>query len=369
MMDLETLSKTFEGYHGEVKSIAATVADLSGRLEQIETRAARPGAGATGAKGDAVAEYKALSVFARTGEDRELKAMSIGSDADGGYIVSPAISATMTKKLFDFSPLRRLARVETITTGDAWEEPIDNDEVGATWVGESQSRPATDTPTLGLLRVPVHEIYALQSVTQRLLDDATSNVGAWIENKISDKFARSEGTAFVSGDGVNRPKGLLSYSTSSSADSSRSWGTLQFVNSGGASSITADGLRDLMWAVRAPYRQGSSWLMSSATANSVDKLKDSAGDYLWRDGMTAGAPPSLLGYPVEFSEDMPAIAASAFPIAFGNFREGYVIVEKAGIRFLRDPFSSKPSVLFYAYRRVGGGVANSEAVKLLKIAA
>jgi HK97 family phage major capsid protein len=348
------------------REIAETT-ERTDRFEATLNRQSIAGLGGTGDARGGAAERKALGTFIRTGNDSDFKAMSISSDPDGGYLVHPVISERMTKRLFDQTPMRRLARVETIKAGDAWEEPIDADESGATWVGESEARPGTPTPQLGKLRIPVEEIYSLQPVTQRLVDDASIDIGQWIEGKIADKFARSEGTAMVNGDGVKKPTGFLTYPTATSPDLARPWGTLQHIVSGSASAVTADSLRDLVWSLRAPYRQGAAWLMNSNSANAIDKLTDANGDYLWRDGMTAGAPPSLLGYPVEFSEDMPDIAPGSVPIAFSNWRLAYLIVDKAGIRYLRDPFSSKPNLLFYAYRRVGGAVANSDAIKLLKI--
>jgi HK97 family phage major capsid protein len=265
--------------------------------------------------------------------------------------------------------MHRLARTVTIKIGDAFEEPVDMGESGATWAGENQARPATDTPPLGLLRVPVNEIYALQPITQRLLDDSYVDIGGWIESKIAEKFARSEGAACVSGDGIQKPQGFLAYRTSTDPDATRTASTLQHVISGASTTITADALRNLYWTLRAPHRPNARWLMASATANAIDKLKSGDGDYMWRNGMTAGAPPSLLNLAVEFSEDMPAVAAGTFPIALGDWQDGYLIVDKAGIRYLRDPYSSKPNVLFYAYRRTGGSVANFDAIKLMKIAA
>lgn len=365
----------------ELKEIAAAVAEMqttvSKRIDELEKYAEdleikfnRRGLGGetrTSAQDDDAASLKALSVFVRAGDDRDLKTMSVGSDPDGGYVVIPARSTSMTKKIFDANPMRRLARVEVITAGDAWEEPVDVDDIGATWVGETQSRPETDTAKLGLLRVPVHETYALQPITQRLLDDSYIDVGAWVEGKISDKFARQEGTAFVSGDGVKKPRGFLTYPTEATADATRPWGTLQYLPSGAADTITADALRDMVWGLRAPYRSGATWLMNSNTASVIDKLKNGDGAYIWRDSTAAGVPPTLLGYPVEFAEDMPDTAAGTLPIALGNWQKGYVVVEKVGIRLLRDPFSQKPYVLVYCYRRIGGDVANFEAIKLMKI--
>ena len=199
----------------------------------------------------------------------------------------------MTKKIFDASPIRRLARVETITTGDAWEEPIDNDDVGTEWVGESAARSATSTAQLGLLRVPVHESYSLQPVTKRLIDDASVDVGAWVEGEIPDKFARQEGLAFATGDRVAKPRGFLNYPTSTAADAARAWATIQHVVSGAAAAIKADALRNLVWRLRGTYRTEAAWVMNSNTAGLVDKLKDGDGRYIWRDSSAAGVPPTL----------------------------------------------------------------------------
>lgn len=369
---VEAIKASLETIENSTDTLKAEVKAANERIEQLEAINKRPGrVRHDNDNSEAKAELDAVAVFARTGDDSKLKniqaAMSVGSDPDGGYLVLPAISTGMTKKLFDQTPMRRLARVETITAGSEWVEPIDNGESGATWVGEQSARPATATPQLGELKIPLEEIYALQPVTQRLVDDSGFDLGGWIDGKVTDKFARTEGTAFVTGDGIAKPRGFLSYTTSTVTDATRPWGTLQYIPSGGATTITADGLKDAVWGLRAPYRAGSSWLMNSNTANAVDKLKTSgSGEYIWRDGMQAGSPPSLLGYPVEFDETMPDVAASSLSIAFGNFKLAYVVVDRAGIRFLRDPFTDKPRLLFYAYKRVGGGIANSEALKLVK---
>jgi len=376
----------------EIKAAVDKVADaakaredaLTKRLDAIEAKGNRASLGMGGEDSNpeaAAEERKALATFIRTGDETDLKAMSVGSDPDGGYLVSPVRSSGMQKRIRDLSPLRRLARVETITTGDAFEEPLDLGESGATWVGETAARPATTTPQLGMMRIPVHEIYALQTVTQRLLDDAGFDLGGWVDGKIAEKFARSEGEAFAAGDGIGKPRGLLDYTVVSTDDATRAWGQFQYFATGTADNLTpanpadlpgagpADVLRDVVWGLKAPYRANANWLMNSATANRLDKLKDGNGDYIWRAGMTAGAPPSLLGYAVEIDEQFPDIGAGALPIAFGDLKQAYVIVEKVGIRSLRDPYTSKPNVLFYAYRRIGGGAGNTEALKFVKIAA
>lgn len=315
----------------------------------------------------------AMAYFARSGDDSRFRAldhrsMSAASGPDGGYVVVPALSSSMTSRIFDESPIYGLARVIDMTSGDVWEEPLDMGESEAEWIGESSDREDTDTPQLGKLSIPLNEIDASQLITQKLLDVSYIDLGAWLEGKITDKFARKEGASFVCGDGILKPQGFLNVETDSAKDIIRPNDKLQYVPTGSATAITADSLRDLYWAMRAPHRKNATWLMASATANGIDKLKNEVGDYIWRPGQTAGAPPELLGRPVEFAEDMPAPGDGALPVAFGDWKAGYTIVQQPGLRLLRDPFSKKPNVIFYAYRRVGGGVANCDAIKLLKCA-
>jgi HK97 family phage major capsid protein len=321
-------------------------------------------------------ERKALAKMVRMGDAGEFKTYSVGDDPSGGYLVAPVLSASINRRVFDVSPLGRLARRISIPEGDAFEEPIDDGDIGATWVGENDARPATATSDLKYLLVSVKEIYALQTVTQRLLDDSRFDVGAWVEGKIADKFARTEGTAFITGDGVGKPRGLLSYPSTTDVDGVRPWFTIQHVNTGAngafiAATTTAspaDCLVDLVYALRAPYRPNARFLMNRRTAGAVRKLKDSEGKFIWADARE-GQPATLLGFPVELDEQMPDIATGSMSIAFGDMAQAYMVVEKPGVRLLRDPFTSKPNVLMYAYRRVGGGLQNGEAVKLLRFAA
>lgn len=368
--------EVMDALDGLTRVARASQEEVTRRLDDFEAKIQRPGmlSGGDRAAGDLVAERRALAQFVRSGDDSQLNklqqrhnSMSVDSDPDGGYLVMPALSAGMTKKLFDSTPMRRLARVETITSGDAWIEPVDFDDIGATWVSERGSRPETTSPKLNLLTVPVNEIYALAKVTQRLLDN-DFDLGTWLDNKMADKFSRTEGLAAVSGNGAEKPLGFLSATIVSTDDASRPWPQLQYVPSGAATDLTADALVDMTWKLRAPYRQGAVWLMNSNTASKIDKMKDGNGNYLWRNGMAAGVPPSLLNYPVEFSEDMPDVGANAHPVAFGNWKLGYVIVDKPGLRLIRDNLTDKPHVLFYSFRRVGGGIANSDAIKVQKVA-
>jgi HK97 family phage major capsid protein len=310
--------------------------------------------------------HKALETFVRTGDDSGIKSMAANSNPDGGFAVLPQYAFNMIEKIWDVNPMRGLSRVETLGSGNTWVENIDNSENAAVWVGETQARPQTGTPTIGQLQVPVNETYCLIPISAQLMQDSMFDVGAWVEQKVVDKFARQEGAAFISGTGGNQPLGLLSAPTSTAKDSTRPWGTLQTIKSGSASSITADALHSLVWSLRIPYRKGASWLMNSNTASVIDQFRDSVtGRYLWRESLTDGMPATLLGYPVTLCEDMPDVTAGSLSIAFGNFKVGYLVVDRQGVKMLQDPFSAKPWIQFYAYRRVGGAVANSEAVKLM----
>jgi len=351
--------------------------------EELELRFSRPGSGGgSEARGDLALEHKTMAAWARSdvrdfavfSSEFTVKTMSVGSDPDGGYTVLPAMSATMATKLRDISPIRRLANIETIGTGDALEIVDDYDDVGATWTGEHEA-PETDSPQLGKIRIRLDEITAQPKVTQRLLDDSMYDIGRWLDNKISEQFGIVEATAFIAGNGYTQPKGLVTYAmdSTSQADSSRNRGVVQFVKTGvaggwpTASAFPGDVLLNTYYSLRAPYRQNSTWLMNSATALLVSKFKDSEGRYLWQGGLQAGTPALLLGRPVEFAEDMPATASGTYPVLFGDIRRAYTIVERPGLRMLKDPFTSKPYTKFYTTKRVGGGLVDSDAIKAIKV--
>jgi len=222
-----------------------------------------------------------------------------------------------------------------------------------------------------LNRVMLQEVYISQSITQRLLDDAAYPLGEWMAERIADKMGRASGEAFVTGDGVNKPRGITQYALSTAVDASRPWGTIQSVKTGVSGAFAAattsvspaDVLVDTVYALRATYRQNASWLMNSKTAGACRKMKDADGRFIWTDSLVVGQPPIMLGYPVEIDEFIPDIGANAPAIWFGDWAQGYVIVDRPGVRLLRDPYTNKPNVIFYAYQRVGGGLQNSEAIK------
>lgn len=337
----------------------------SSRMNALEAALGRPGA-SRDSYGEEKTHMKALAPYLRRGDERELKALSVDVDPDGGYTVIPERSSQIITRLFDTSPMRALANIQN-TTSDALEILLDTTEAEAQWVGETGARNETNTPQLGLHKIPVHEMYANPRATQKLLDDSNISIENWLLDKITKRFTRRENTAFVNGDGVAQPRGFLTYPTSTAADTSRPWGTLQYVPSGTSGDFDLDDLNDLVATLKADYRAGASWLMTRATASAVRKKKDLQGQYLWQPSSQLGQPDSLLGFPVYLAEDMPAIAANALAIAFGDFREGYTIVDRIGLRVLRDPYTDKPHIRFYTTKRVGGDVTNFDAIKLLRL--
>jgi len=268
----------------------------------------------------------------------------------------------------EISPMRRIAQVVTTGVG-AFSTVWSNNAWGSGWVGETAARPETTTPALSTLEFAAGEIYANAAITQRLLDDSALNIESWLSSEIADEFTRQEGIAWISGNGVNKPRGLLTYVSGGASDGVHPGGNLTVVNGGSAATVSADGLVDFAYSLPSPYRQGASWLMSSSTAATIAKLKDGDGNYLWREGYKQGEPATLLGYTVEIDEGMPLVAADALPIAFGNFSRGYLINDRLGVRTIRDPYTNKPFVNFYTTKRVGGGVLDPKAIRLLRIAA
>jgi HK97 family phage major capsid protein len=357
----------------QVKKLSERVVDMTDtkeRLEKVETKINRPALGGDDKKSGRVSERKAAFLnYVRKGESRlsdfEVKLLSVDSDPQGGYWVEEDMSSEIITKIFETSPMREIAAIETISS-DALEIPEDINEADAGWVSERGARSETAAPKIGMRRIAVHELYAEPKATQQLLDDAKVNVEAWLSGKIADKIARTENLAFITGTGVGQPKGILSYATSLTPTNP---GQVQQVNSGNANLITDDGLRKLFYSVKSPYIQNAKWLMRRSTVQAVSLLKDSQGRYVWEPGLQMGDPQNLLGMPIVRMEDMPAVSAGNLAVAFGDFNKAYTIVDRMGIRMLRDPFTAKPFVLFYATKRTGGDVTNFEAYSVLKISA
>lgn len=317
---------------------------------------------------------KAIGAYLRTGDDDGLrglelegKALNTAVNAEGGYLVDPQTAEQIQGVLRSSSSLRTIANVVNVEA-TSFDVLVDHTDVGAGWATETAATTETDTPQIERISIPLHELSALPKASQRLLDDTAFDIEGWLAGRIADKFARAEASAFVSGDGVDKPTGFLTHSTVD--DASWTWGNLGYVITGTAGDFAAvnpaDAVVDLVYSLGARYRANASFVMNSKTAGAVRKMKDADGRFLWSDGLAAGEPARLMGYPVLIAEDMPDIATDAMAIAFGDFGSGYTIAERPDLRVLRDPFSAKPHVLFYATKRVGGDVSDFAAIKLLK---
>jgi HK97 family phage major capsid protein len=351
---------------------------LSRRIDDLALKSARPAFAASrgGASTRDMIEHKAaFDAYVRTGESAglraiEVKAMSVGSNADGGYVVTPEIESMIGKRLTAISPIRGIAGRREIS-GSVYKKPMMTTGPAVGWVGETAARPQTDSPVLDSLSFPAMELYAMPAATPTLLEDAAVNIDEWLASEVDQAFAAQEGTAFVSGDGSNKPKGFLSYTNV--ANASWSWGNIGYLATGAAGAFPEDDpsdvLVDLVYAVKAGYRQNGVFVMNRKTQAAIRKFKDASGSYLWHPPLQAGGRASLMTFPVIEAEDMPDIAANSFSVAFGDFGRGYLVVDRQGVRVLRDPFSAKPYVLFYTTKRVGGGVQDFDAIKLLKFAA
>ena len=348
------------------------------RMDELALRQARPALEGTRrvATDAAAREHKsAFDGYVRGGDPTtlralETKALSVGSNPDGGYLVPPDLEREIGARLAVISPIRGIASVREISSS-VYKKPFMTAGPAAGWVGETDARAQTTSPTVDALSFPAMELYAMPAATATLLDDSAVNIDEWIASEVELTFAIQEGAAFVNGDGVNKPNGFLAYPTV--ANASWSWGNLGYVASGAAGAFPEDDpsdvLVDLVYALKAGYRQNGHFVMNRKTQATIRKFKDSGGSYLWQPPAQAGGQASLMSFPLVEAEDMPNIGANALAVAFGDFRRGYLVVDRVGVRVLRDPYSAKPYVLFYTTKRVGGGVQDFDAIKLLKFAA
>lgn len=291
----------------------------------------------------------------------DYKALSVGIDPDGGYTVTPTMSNMILTRLYESDPIRQLASIESIST-DAFEELIDWSEANCGWEGETQTGSETSTPSFNKKRIPVHIMYAKPRATQQLLEDSGINIESWLSNKVADKMSRTEGAAFVSGDGIGKPRGFLTYANGTT------YGTIERVNMGAAATLTADGFINIKYALKEFYLSRGTWLLNRTTVREAMKLKDGAGDYLWKPGLSTDTNATILSLPVRMSTTMPTVAANALSVALADWTEAYKIVDRLGITVQRDPYTAKPFVEFYTRKRVGGDVINWDAIKIGVIA-
>ncbi|GIL03328.1 MAG: phage capsid protein [Alphaproteobacteria bacterium] len=342
-------------------------------IDRLVLKGRRPALeGGTTATLAQIEHRQAFEAYVRNGQDNglrrfEMKAMSYGSDPDGGYLVPDETASEIGRRLAAISPVRSIAAIRTVSAS-VYKKPFAVSGPATGWVAETDARPQTATPTLAELQFPTMEIYAMPAATQTLLEDAAVDIDAWIASEVEAAFAEQESAAFVAGDGVNKPRGFLDYDTVTEA--SWEWGKLGHVATGAdgafAASDPSDVLVDTIYALKAGYRQNAHWVMNRATQAEIRKLKDGDGNYLWQPPAAPGGRAMLMGFPLVEAEDMPDIGSDALAIAFGDFARGYLVVDRAGVRVLRDPYSAKPYVLFYTTKRVGGGVQDFDAIKLVK---
>ncbi|HEX6956253.1 MAG TPA: phage major capsid protein [Agromyces sp.] len=343
-----------------VEAIDARIDELEVSLKRrIQEYDARHN-GTAGLDEAKAAERKAFVAFMRKGEEsmapEDRKALSVDSDPDGGFLVSENVRAGIIEILRETSPIRDLATVETISQGDSLTFHVEVGDFDAGWVSEREARPATNTGTTGKETIYAHEIYAAPRASQQILDDSAYDLESWIQRKVADKFARVENTAFVNGDGEGKPFGILTDDR------------IATVNSGHASQLTADGLIDLIYDLPEFYAANASFLLKRASLKAIRKFKDSQGQYLWTQGFDK-TPATILGYGYREAVDMPTIGAGAKAVIFGDFRRGYVVLDRQQVRVLRDPYTAKPFVEFYTTKRVGGKVVLPEALRTQTVAA
>ncbi len=356
----------------KVARIDAGLSAAERRLERAAADARRPALGgpAVEAPDERKAAFDGYLKTGAAGPDLELKGLSEGSATAGGYLAPPALERQIDRRLMASSPMRGIATVRTVGSG-VYSKPVSSTGLVASWAAETAARTETTPPTLDLLSFPAADLYAAPAATQALLDDAQIDIDQWLADEVNDAFAIQETAAFVSGDGVAKPKGFLSYTQV--ADASQAWGQIGYVATGVAGAFPAtapaDVLLSLIYAPKSQFRPNGRFVMNRRTLSAVRRFKDNNGDYILAPPAQAGQPATLFGYPITEMEPMPDIGSGACAIAFGDFARGYLVVDRAGVRVLRDPYSSKPYVLFYTLKRVGGGVQNYDAIKLLKFSA
>lgn len=364
------LVEKVEKINAELDKISAMKKELED-LQTVISRGKYPGGGQTEID-RAKAEHKeAFEKWFRKGIEGNLKelevraSLSSSSDPDGGFTVPTEMSKEIDRVASTISVMRQLATVVNITT-DTYEKLVNQGGATSGWVGEKASRTETSAPQLAKIAINTKEIYANPAATQKLLDDSSLNIEQWLADEVATVFNEAEGDAFINGNGVEKPKGILGYTTVTNA--SYAWGKIGFIATGASSTFTnVDKLIDLQQALKATYQPGAVFLMNTSTQGTVRKFKDGEGNYIWQLGLKEGAPNLLLGKPVVIDDNMPSIASNKYPIAYANFKRAYLIVDRFGIRVLRDPYTNKPYIHFYTTKRVGGGVVMYEAIKLLKV--
>ncbi|MEM7667627.1 MAG: phage major capsid protein [Pseudomonadota bacterium] len=317
---------------------------------------------------------KAINAYIRRGDEDPIKSLGLDTkslntavNAEGGFLIDPQTAMMVENVLISGASIRAISRVVQVEAG-AYDVLVDHGEIGTGWISETSSAGiAPDSTAIDRISIPLYELSAAPMASQRILDDAAFDVELWLSERIADRFLRDESEAFVNGTGVNQPTGFLTKPFV--ADSGWSWGNIGYIATGTSGAFDpndpADALVELIYTLGAEYRANAAFVMNSKTAGEVRKMKDSQGRFLWIEGLSVEQPARLMGYPVQIVEAMPDIAADAPAVAFGDFGRGYTIAERPDIRLLRDPYSARPNVVFFATKRVGGDVTDYAAIKTL----
>lgn len=349
----------------KLERVNSSIGDMQAAIDQANTKLAALAVGAGGDVKIRDQEYTdAFSAHFRKGDVQA--ALNKGADAEGGYLAPIEWDRTITSELIQISPMRQLAQVQTIS-GAGFIRLLADRGTGSGWVGETAGRPQTSTSKFTPLRFTPGEIYANPAATQQMLDDAEINLEQWLANEVETEFSYQEGIAYAAGDGTNKPRGFLTYIDGGASDDHHPWGNIPVLDAAAADEITADEILDVIYDLPSEYTQNARFTMNRSTQGKIRKLKDGNDNYLWQPSATAGQPSSLFGYPLTEMAAMPDVATGAIPIAFGDFRRGYLIVDRVGVRVLRDPYTNKPYVHFYTTKRVGGGVQDPTVLRLLKM--
>lgn len=357
----------------KINKHSLAVGELDKKLKELEAKLNRPGvASETGEEADHKEHRKLFKSWMKKGQggdalaDMQQKLLQIGVDGDGGFAVPEQLDRTIGKMEIDAMPME--GEVSGMTMGgETYEKLYDLRGTASGWVGETDARGETNSPTLGSFKPVFGEVYANPFATQKMLDDAFFDPEAWLAESVAEKFSQDVDLAIVSGNGVNKPRGILQHTLATTGDATRAFGTIEYLKSGTSADFDTDDLIDLMAKLRPGYRQNAKWLMSMLTLAKIRKFKDSTGQYLWQASIQAGQPSLLLGYPVIEDENVPVVAAASKSVMFGDFKRAYKLITVKGIRVLRDPYTAKPKVGFYTTKRVGGGVEDSSAIKILSL--
>lgn len=347
----------------KVDAINADISRLQKDVDDANTRIAAAQVGGAGAGKIHDVEYTgAFKAHFKRGDVNA--ALNKGVATEGGYLAPVEWDRTITDRLVSVSPMRQIASVQKISTA-GFTKLFNNRGTTSGWVGETAARPQTNTPTFGSLTYAPGEIYANPAATQQMLDDAEVDLESWLAGEVETEFSYQEGLAFLAGTGVNRPNGILTYVTGAANAAAHPWGDIKVVNSGAATAITTDSIMSLIYSLPSEYTDNARFVMNRATQGAIRKLKDGQGNYIWQPSFVAGQPSTIAGFPVTEMAGMPDIAASSKSVLFGDFKRGYLIVDRTGVRVLRDPFTNKPYVHFYTTKRVGGGLLNPDVIKAL----